>query len=143
MKPKRKHIVTLIVAVTSVFAATAVFAQMLSSFYSPPVVRMTGTVQPYAEEKSNGLNTLTLTAGGTKILFLVSRVDTMTGSDPGMMLLDRIFPPRLHLTGAPQNLAPLESSDSAGKVFTLEGFLYIQDGNYAVASVTAATNPAQ
>lgn len=143
MRSTRKHLVILLIAVASVVVATAVFAQMLSPFYSPPVVRMTGTVQPYDEKKSNDLNTLTLTVGGTKILFRVSRVDTMTGSDPGMMLLDRIFPPQLHLTGAPKNLAPLESSDSAGKVFTLEGFLYIQDNNYAVASVTAAATPAQ
>jgi hypothetical protein len=143
MKPTRKHIVTLIVAVVSVLAAAVVLAQMLSPFYAPPVVRMTGIVQPYDEKKSNELNTLTLTVGGTKILFRVSRMDTMTGSDPGMMLLDRIFPPELHLTGAPKNLAPLASSDSAGKSFTLEGFLYIADQNYAVASVTAATNPAQ
>jgi len=143
MKPTRKHIVTLIVAVVSVLAAAVVLAQMLSPFYAPPVVRMTGIVQPYDEKKSNELNTLTLTVGGTKIPFRVSRMDTMTGSDPGMMLLDRIFPPELHLTGAPKNLAPLASSDSAGKSFTLEGFLYIADQNYAVASVTAATNPAQ
>jgi hypothetical protein len=143
MRSARKYTVILLLAVVSVFAATAGRAQMLSPFYAPPVVRMTGTVQPYDEKKSGELNTLTLTVGGTKMLFRVSRVDTISGSDPGMMLLDRIFPPELHLTGAPKNLAPLESADSAGKMFTLEGFLYIQDNNYAVASVTAATNSAQ
>lgn len=143
MRSTRKHIVILLTAIVSAFVATTVLAQMLSPFYSPPVVRMTGTVQPYDEKKSNELNTLTLTVSGAKILFRVSRVDTISGSDPGMMLLDRIFPPQLHLTGMPQNLAVLESTDSAGKAFTLEGFLYIQDNNYAVASVTAATTPAQ
>jgi len=112
------------------------FAQ--PEFAGPAVVRMVGVVQSFDEEKSHGLNTLTLTFEEKKWLFQVSRVDIQSGMDPGTSLLDNIFPPELRLMGESTVLAPLEESTTVGKTITLEGALSVGERNYNVTSVSIA-----
>jgi hypothetical protein len=109
------------------------------TFRSPLVVTMSGTLQPFHEHQSHGLNTLTVTiAEKQKWLFQVNRVDTVTGTDPGVMLLSEIFPPELRITGSTHDTALLEEPSVAGKTITLQGFLYIADRNFSVGDVSVA-----
>jgi len=105
---------------------------------------MSGTLQPFTEQDSQGLNTLTVTiADKQKWLFKVDRVDTVTGTDPGLMLLSEIFPPELYIRGSTNNMAVLEEPTVAGKTVTLQGFLYIADRNFYVGNVSVAEETAQ
>jgi hypothetical protein len=111
---------------------------------SPGVVTMSGTFQPFNEHESHGLNTLTVTLDEKQQwLFRVNRVDTATGTNPGVMLLSEIFPPKLRLTGSTSNMALLEQPMVAGKTVTLQGFLYIADRNFYVGDVSVAATTAQ
>jgi len=136
----RRQTITLIVAVVAVLGPMMVSAQIFSPYGSPPVVRMTGTFKPFDEKESHGLNTLTvIIEDKQKWLFKVNRVDTMTGTDPGMMLLTYIFPPELRLMGAASKMALLAQPDIVGKPVSLQGFLYIDDRDFYVAEVNVAT----
>jgi hypothetical protein len=127
----------------AVFGPLVVSAQIGSEFSGPPVVRMVGVLQPFDEQKSHDLNVLTLTIETKKWLFQVSRVDIMSGMDPGTTLLDRIFPPELRLMGVPTTLALLEQPDTVGKTISVEGTLYIGDRNYNVTTVSVAAGTSQ
>src|SRR5262245_56934106 len=127
----------------AVFTPLVGSAQISSEFSGPPVVRMVGVVQPFDEQKSHNLNMLTLTLETKKWLFQVSRVDNLSGMDPGTSLLDRILPPELRLRGEPTILAPLEQPVVLGKTLTLEGSLYIGDRNYNVTTVSVAAGTPQ
>jgi len=105
---------------------------------------MSGTLQPFNEHESYGLDTLTVTiADKQQWLFRVNRVDTVTGTNPGMMLLSEIFPPKLRIMGSTSNMAVLEEPTVVGKTITLEGFLYIADRNFYVGDVSVAAIRAQ
>ncbi|MBI3797275.1 MAG: hypothetical protein HY268_09965 [Deltaproteobacteria bacterium] len=139
----RRQTITLIVAVVAVLGPMMVSAQIFSPYGSPPVVRMTGTFSPFDEKQSHGLNTLTvIIEDKQKWLFKVNRVDTMTGTDPGMMLLTYIFPPELRLMGAASKMALLAQPDIVGKPVSLQGFLYIDDRDFYVAEINVATETA-
>ena len=104
---------------------------------------MSGTFQPFNEQDSHGLDTLTVTTDDKQQwLFKVNRVDTATGTNPGGMLLSEIFPPQLRLMGSTSNMAVLEQPTVAGKTVTLQGFLYIADRNFYVGDVSVAATTA-
>jgi len=105
---------------------------------------MSGTLQPFNEHESHGLNTLTVTIDGKqKWLFNVNRVDTVTEAQPGLMLLNEIFPPELSLRGSTSDIALLEEPSVVGKQVTLQGFLYIADRTFYVGNVNVVGQAAQ
>jgi len=107
------------------------------------VVTMSGTFQPLTERASHDLNTLTVTiADKQQWLFRVNRVDIVTGTNPGVMLLSEIFPPKLRIVGSTNNMAVLEQPTVAGKTVTLQGFLYVADRNFYVGDVNVAATTA-
>ena len=140
-----RQTLAMLVAVGAIFGASGGVCSAASSiFHSPLVVTMSGTLQPFTEQDSQGLNTLTVTiADKQKWLFKVDRVDTVTGTDPGLMLLSEIFPPELHIRGSTNNMALLEEPTVAGKTVTLQGFLYIADRNFYVGDVSVAAETAK
>ena len=82
---------------------------------SPQVVTMSGTFQPFNEHESHDLDTLTVTIDDKQQwLFRVNRVDTATGTNPGVMLLSEIFPPQLRIMGSTSNMAVLERNRTLG-----------------------------
>ena len=140
-----RQTLAMLVAVGAIFGASGGVCSAASSiFRSPLVVTMSGTLQPFTEQDSQGLNTLTVTiADKQKWLFKVDRVDTVTGTDPGLMLLSEIFPPELHIRSSTNNMALLEEPTVAGKTVTLQGFLYIADRNFYVGDVSVAAETAK
>ena len=140
-----RQTLAMLVAVGTIFGASGGVCPAASSiFRSPLVVTMSGTLQPFTEQDSHGLNTLTVTiADKQKWLFKVDRVDTVTGTDPGLMLLSEIFPPELYIRGSTNNMAVLEEPTVAGKTVTLQGFLYIADRNFYVGDVSVAAETAK
>ena len=140
-----RQTLAMLVAVGTIFGASGGVCPAASSiFRSPLVVTMSGTLQPFHEQDSHDLNTLTVTIDDKQQwLFRVNRVDTLTGTDPGLMLLSEIFPPELHIRGSTNNMAVLEEPTVAGKTVTLQGFLYIADRNFYVGDVSVAAETAK
>jgi len=140
-----RQTLAMIVAVGAILGASGgVCPAAPPIFRSPLVVTMSGTLQPFHEHESHGLNTLTVTIDDKqKWLFRVNRVDTITGTDPGVMLLSEIFPPELRIMGSTNNMALLEQPTVAGKTVTLQGFLYIADRNFYVGAVSVAAETAK
>jgi hypothetical protein len=105
---------------------------------------MSGTLQPFNEHESPGLDTLTVSIDDKQQwLFRVNRVDTATNANPGVMLLSEIFPPKLRILGSTHDMALLEQPTAAGETVTLQGFLYIADRNFYVGDVNVAAETAK
>ena len=140
-----RQTLAMLVAVGAILGASGrVCPAAPSLFSSPLVVHMSGTLQPFTEHESHGLDTLTVTIEDKqKWLFKVSHVDTMPDTDIGVRLLSEIFPPQLRLLGSPSTMALLEQPTVAGKAVTLQGFLYIADRNFYVGDVNVAAETAQ
>jgi hypothetical protein len=105
----------------------------------PPIVRFIGTFQPFDQKAAGYLDTLTMTYKEQKWLFKVERVRAMGARDSGTMLLKRIFPPQLSLSGPAELLEPLGDPEHMGKRWMLEGMLYLRNRRYYVATVEAAS----
>ncbi len=102
----------------------------------PLVVRFIGVFQPYAKENADALNTLTMSHKDQLWLFKVERVNVVGSSqDPGTMLLSRIFPPRLTLSGPPTFIESLKQPETLGKRFALQGWLDLRVRTLRVAEV--------
>lgn len=118
------------------FGAAIATAQLRTQ---PPIVRFVGVFHPFNEKAAGDLNTLTLSYKEHQWLFQVENMKAMGGRDTGTMLLSRIFPPRLSLSGPSQLMESLGSPENMGKRWTLEGMLYLKHRRYYVATVEEAT----
>ena len=135
MRLPLKRAIILVVVGVAIGGVPVVWAQFRAQ---PPIVRFVGVFQPFDEKAANNLNTLTVSYKEQRWLFLVERARVMGGNDPGMMLLSRIFPPRLSFSGPAELLEPLGSPENMGKRWMLEGMLYLRNRRYYVAMVEAA-----
>jgi hypothetical protein len=135
-----KPVMILAVVGVAIGGVTAASAQFRGQ---PPIVRFVGVFQPFDEKAAGNLNTLTVSYKEQRWLFLVERVRAMGGRDPGMMLLNQIFPPQLSFSGPAQLLEPLGSPENMGKRWMLEGMLYLRNRRYYVAMVEAAPEEAK
>jgi len=131
-----KQAVILAVVAVTIIGVTTASAQFRTQ---PPIVRFTGVFQPFDEKAAGNLDTLTMTYKEQKWLFRVEHVKAMGGRDTGMMLLRRIFPPQLSLSGPAQLLEPLGNPENMGKRWMLEGMLYLRHRRYYVAMVEPAS----
>jgi len=133
-----RQTLAMIVAVGAIFGASGGVCPAASPI-SPLVVTMSGALQPFHEQESHSLNTLTVTIDNQqKWLLKVNRVDTTDGAAPGVMLLSEIFPPELRIVGLTNNMALLEQPTVKGTTITLQGFLYLADRNFYVKDVSMA-----
>jgi hypothetical protein len=130
-----KQAIILVVVGVALGGVTAASAQLRGQ---PLIVRFTGTFHPFEEKAAGNLNTLTVTYQERQWLFQVDHVKAMGGRDIGTMLLSRIFPPRLSLSGPAQLLEPLGNPESMGKRWMLEGMLYLRNRRYYIATVEPA-----
>jgi hypothetical protein len=138
----------IIVTLVALMVVLGVFRRFclatFSLFSSPLVVRMSGVLQPFNEHESHALNTLTVTtADRQQWLFKVTRVDTLPDAATGVMILNEIFPPELHLTGSTHDMALLRQPDVVGRPVTLQGFLYLADRTFYVGGVSVAAEAAK
>jgi hypothetical protein len=102
----------------------------------PLVVKFTGVFQPYDKQAANALQTLTVSHKDDTWLFKVDRVNVIGGGqDPGTMLLSRIFPPRLAISGPKDFIESLKNPKTMGKRFALQGWLDLKVRTFRVAEV--------
>ena len=134
MKRSVRQFVVIAVVAASLLGVAGVWAQIIG-FAAPLNVRFVGTMQPFAESKEGGLNTLIVYIDSQKLLFNVTEVYTQEGRDPVGLLLNHIWPPELHFSGPAQRLEPIKNAANLGKRFTIEGFLFIGDNMFSVMAV--------
>jgi len=103
----------------------------------PLVTRFVGVFQPYNEKDAGSLQTLTFVHKGHSWLFKVERVNVIGGGrDPGTTLLNRIFPPRLSISGPQEFFASLENLETMGKRFALQGWLDLRVRTFRIVEIT-------
>jgi hypothetical protein len=114
-------------------AATTVSAQRRAR---PLVATFTGVFQPYDKTAAGALQTLTVTHKSDMWLFTVDRLDVM-GASPtsGSMIVSRIFPPRLAISGPKEFIESLKKPETMGKRLTLQGWLDMRVRSFRVAEV--------
>lgn len=101
---------------------------------APMTVRFVGTFTPWEKDTAGGPETLTVTVGEKKLFFHITDVGSYQGSDPGMMLIQHIFPPILRFLGPTHRLDPIEDAKN-GQKYAVEGWLYTGDNMFYVAAV--------
>ena len=125
----------LLTTVLVTVGATTASAQ-LRGRARPVVVKFIGVFQPYDQKAANELQTLTFTHRKDTWLFKVDRLDAMGASpNSGNMLLSRIFPPRLTLSGPSEFIEALKKPETMGKRFALQGWLDTRVRTFRVAEV--------
>jgi len=134
-----KYRAALLTAVIVMFGATQLQARA-----RPLIAKFTGVFQPYEKQAAGALQTLTFTNKGDSWLFLVEGLDVMGGSPKsGSMLLSRIFPPRLAISGPTKFIESLKRPDTMGKRFVLQGWLDMRVRTFRIAEVKEEPNEAQ
>lgn len=101
---------------------------------APMTVRFTGTFSPWEKDTAGGPETLTVTVEDKKLFFHITDVGSYEGSDPGMMLIQHIFPPMLEFLGPKHRLDPIADAKK-GQKYAVEGWLYTGDNMFYVAAV--------
>lgn len=100
------------------------------------MVRFIGVFQPYDKKTAGALHTLTVAHGRHTWLFNVDRVNVVGGGqDPGTMLLSRIFPPRLSISGPAAFIESLKKPETMGKRLVLQGWLDMKVRSFRVVEV--------
>ena len=116
------------------FAEVRPVAAQTMGLGAPMTVRFVGTFTPWAKDTAGGPESLAVTVGDKKFFFHITDVGSYEGSDPGMMLVNHIFPPMLQFLGPQHRLDPIESAVK-GKKYAVEGWLYAGDNMFYVAAV--------
>ncbi|MGE0822415.1 MAG: hypothetical protein AB7G75_02655 [Candidatus Binatia bacterium] len=79
MHPIKKQTLGVLIAVVTILAPLYASAQIVFALRPPVEVRMSGVWQPFDEQGSHALNTLSISLDNQKRLFKVTRIDTLTG----------------------------------------------------------------
>jgi len=144
---KRIPFLTLILSLAMVNAAAAhrLGAPPVGSpFFVPPVVRLTGTLVPAKEQQERGLDTLAVWLNGQEWVFKLTDVKTLSGTNYGAMILNKLFPREVRFKGSDEVLHSIQNTAATGKPLTVEGRLYIADRNFLVlAQEESSTKPSQ
>ena len=113
-----------------------------SSFFVPPVVRLTGTLVPLQKPEYGGLDTLNVWIKNQEWIFKLTDVETLSGTNYGPMILNRLFPREVHFKGPDTIIQPIQNAAGTGRPLVVEGRLYIGDRILMVTDEGApATNP--
>jgi hypothetical protein len=113
-----------------------------SPFIVPPMVRLTGTLVPVKEQQNGGLDTLKVWIKDQEWAFKLTDVKTLSGTDYGAMLLNKLFPREVRFMGPEDVLRSIEEEAAAGKSLVVEGRLYIADRNFFVTAQGEPTTKA-
>lgn len=133
-----RQLPALVLLITASWFTPAV-AQSIPQIEPPPLVRLTGVLQPLAEKGHNSLHTLTVSIQGQEKLLRITKVEKLTGRSPdGWRLVQSLFPPRVRLVGSADFLRLLQEPKLEGAPLVIEGRLYVGDRMLLVTAVAEA-----
>jgi len=109
----------------------------------PPLIRFIGTLGPGGENAS-GLRTLTVMTDHAMWRFTLRDVVTLTSTgNPDWMMLDDIFPLRLHFMGSAVLLRAVDTTARAGTPTGVSGRHSTSNGTFLVTEVSLVEQPTE
>ena len=113
------------VPLTLWFYVCAISPQVHAFPVTPPRVRFTGVLVPINDQSRNGLlENLNVIIETERLILLIDKMEIIGGVGLNRVLLQRLFPPLLHLTGPDNVIGRLKRLETAHKALTIEGLLY-------------------
>jgi len=107
------------------FHVFAISRQVHAFPVTPPRVRFTGVLVPISDQSRNGLlENLNVIIETERLTFLIDKMQIVGGVGLNRVLLQRLFPPLLHLTGPDDLVDRLKRLETAHRALTIEGLLY-------------------
>jgi hypothetical protein len=105
---------------------------------APQLVSLTGILHPPGEKGVAGIDAFTIYIQGKECwIFDVKQARDISGMEPGLAILQDLFPSTLRLVG-PQNLIfSLEKPELSDKLITVQGYLHVA---YNMLKVIAVKN---
>jgi len=114
----------------------ATFTQLHAFPATPPRVRFTGVLVPVNEQTRKGLlEDLNVVIARERATLLVDKMQTIGGVGLNRLILQRLFPPLVHVIGPEDLILRLKSAESADKILTIEGLLYTASRTFFVIRV--------
>lgn len=114
----------------------ATFTQLHAFPAPPPRVRFTGVLVPVNEQTRKGLlEDLNVVIARERATLLVDKMQTIGGVGLNRIILQRLFPPLVHVIGPEDLILRLKSAESADKILTIEGLLYTASRTFFVIRV--------
>ncbi len=122
-------------SILALFTVISVFCCLLSfdQVWAEPRVSLKGMILPMSEK--GDLYTFVLWTQDKKWHFRITKTndENPTSSDVWEML-NEVSPPQIHLVGNKEIIAGFFKEAAAGKVFQLDGILYVADGVMMLSS---------
>jgi hypothetical protein len=113
------------VPLTLCFYVCAISPQVHAFPVPPPRVRFTGVLVPINDQSRNGLlENLNVIIETERLTLLIDKMEIIGGVGLNRVILQRLFPPSIHIIGPDDLIRRLKSPESAGKVLAIEGLLY-------------------
>jgi len=114
----------------------ATFTQLHAFPATPPRVRFTGVLVPVNGQTRKGLlEDLNVVIARERATLLVDKMQTIGGVGLNRIILQRLFPPLVHVIGPEDLILRLKSAESADKILTIEGLLYTASRTFFVIRV--------
>jgi hypothetical protein len=105
----------------------------------PPLVRLTGTLQPADENPKTGARSLNIFTGDANWQFILHDVKTLTyATNPNWSILNDLVPARLHFVGPDDLLRALRAAEHGEAPVSVTGRLYISSRMFFVTGVEPA-----
>jgi hypothetical protein len=113
-------------SVPSLWFYVCVISPQVHAFpVTPPRVRFTGVLVPINDQSRNGLlENLNVIIETERLTLLIDKMEIVGGVGLNRVILQRLFPPSIHIIGPDDLIRRLKSPETAGKVLTIEGLLY-------------------
>lgn len=107
------------------FCVGAMSPQLHAFAVIPPRVRFTGVLVPINDQSRTGLlEDLNVFIETERSKLLIDKMEVIGGVGLNRVLLQRLFPPLLHLTGPDDLVGRLKRLETTHKALTIEGLLY-------------------
>jgi hypothetical protein len=103
---------------------------------SPQLVSLTGTLYPAGEKHVPGMyNIRVYLQGKERWIFHVKRARDISGMEPGLTIINHLFPSTLHFWGPKNLITSLENPKLAGKPIKIEGQIYVAYNELDVVAI--------
>ena len=114
------------VPLTLCFCVFAISPKVHAVSVTPPRVRFTGVLVPINDQSRKGLlENLNVIIETERLTLLIDKMEIIGDVGLNRVILQRLFPPPVHIIGPNDLIRRLKNPETAGKVLTIEGLLYI------------------
>ncbi len=106
----------------------------------PELVRLTGTFHRPEESAKTGMYSFRVYIGGKEEwIFDVKKAQDLSGLEPGLDILNDLFPSTLNFWGPKKLVSQLEKPELDGQPVTVEGYIHVAHNIMEVTAVREAS----